>query len=298
MTAAETSHYLENQFLSATRQSRKRCRTIADDHHAKLNTLATSGFVVTLQGLWTPVYTAWNTAYNTWRNTLAARRACTQKMDNLTAELMVTPPAGGRSRLDEWEGRVAGLFGANDPLYQHFFPEGRAPFNRGGRDAVIAELLNLAARFSAKGPELAGAAMSLQSQVDALDTAGVPVPEALQDALTLALDRQETVAVLAQRVQAFHVQMAAARVDQQGREGEVSQASLATEKQRVRICRRMYANMGSLIGHHLTAELDSAAEEPQLMVAEYFQFELLKRTEAEEEPDPPAPPEPPAPPPP
>lgn len=293
MNAAETSHYLENQFLNATRKSRKRCKILADDHHAKLAArLALNPALPVMQGTWLPIYNAWITAYNAWQNARANYRACTQKMDNLTAELRVTPPGGGRSRLDEWEGRVAGLWGVNDPVYQYLFPQGREPFTRQGRDATISEVLNLSTRMATKLSDLTAERDNLQQQVDTLNNNNVTPPDALLDALELAKDRVDTLTLLANRINAFHGQMLAARNDQQSREGDLDAAAVEVEKQRVRICRRMYANMGTLIG--LLTEVDSPEAEPQLEVAEFFQFELLSQTAEEEEPvpDPPAPPTP------
>lgn len=296
MNAAETSHYLENQFLNATRYSRKRCKILAEDHNAKLSARAPSlAALTTLLNAWTPIYNAWNTAYNTWQNARANYRACTQKMDNLTAELRVTPPGGGRSRLDEWEGRIAGLWGVNEPFYQYLFPQGREPFTRQGRDATIAEVGNLSARMAAKLGEVTIERDNLQTQMDALTNANVTPPDSLVDALELAKDRVDTLNLLANRINAFHGQMLAARSDQQGRESDVDTAAIEVEKQRVRICRRMYANMGTLIG--LYTDTESPEGEPQMEVAEFFQFELLSLTTEDEEPipEPPAPPEPPTP---
>lgn len=296
MNAAETSHYLENQFLNATNGSRKRCKTIADDHHAKLNArVGTHASLPALLTAWTPVYTAWTAAYNTWQNARASYRACTQKMDNVTAELRVTPPGGGRSRLDEWEGRIAGLWGVNEPMYQYLFPQGREPFTRQGRDATIAEVLNLSTRMGTKVAEVTVERDNLQLQVDTLTNNGVTPPDALLDSLALAKDRVDTLTLLANRINAFHGQMLAARDDQQGREADLDAAAIEVEKQRVRICRRMYANMGTLIG--IYTDTDSPEGEPQMEVAEFFQFELLSLTTEEEEPipEPPAPPGPPTP---
>ena len=95
-TAAETSHYLQNQILNATRNSRKRCKTLADDHNAKLVARVNSNAALPpLQAAWTPVYNLWNTSYNNWQFARANYRACTQKMDNLTEQLRVTPVGGG-----------------------------------------------------------------------------------------------------------------------------------------------------------------------------------------------------------
>lgn len=293
MNAAETSHYLENQFLNATRYSRKRCKIIADDHNAKL--VARAGGLPALAAMltaWTPVYTAWGAAYSVWQNARAAYRACTQKMDNLTAELRVSPPAGGRSRLDEWEGRIAGLWAVSEPVYQFLFPQGREPFTRQGRDATITEIHDLATRMAAKVTEVTQERDALQAQMDALTNNNITPPDALVDALELAKDRADTLGLLANRVSGFHGQMLAARDDQQGRESDLTAAAVEVEKQRVRICRRMYANMGTLIG--LFTDTDSSEPEPQIEVAEFFQFALLSQTSEEEEPvpEPPAPPTP------
>jgi hypothetical protein len=292
MTAADTSHYLENQFLNATRDSRKRCRMLAEDHNGKLAARAAGNPVITaIQTGWLPVFNAWTLAYNNWQIARAAYRSCTQKLDNLTEQLRVTPTGGGRSKLDEWEGRVAGLFAVADPVYQYLFPQGREPFTRQGRDATIAEVLTLSTRIAAKLPELTTARDNVQLQVDALVAGAVTPPDALLDELALAQERVETLGIFANRINAFHGAMLAARNDQQGRESDLDATALEVEKQRIRICRRMYANMGTLIG--IYTETDSPEPEPQLKVAEFFQFELLSLTTAEEEPIPE--PEPPVP---
>lgn len=290
-TAAETSHYLENQFLNATRDSRKRCKTLADDHNAKLVARVNSNAALPpLLAAWTPVYNLWNTTYNNWQFARANYRACTQKMDNLTEQLRVTPVGGGRSKLDEWEGRVAGLWATTDPVYQFLFPQGREPFTRQGRDATIAEVLNLSTRMASKLPALTTERDNLQVQYDAA-IAGAQTPaDSLIDALELAKDRVDALTLMANRINAFYGQMNSARLDQQGRESDLDEAARAVEKQRIRICRRMYANMGALIG--IYTDIDSPEDEPQMEVAKFFQFELLSLTTPEEEPIPEPAPEP------
>lgn len=285
-------HYLENQFDNATVSSRLRMNILIVDHAAKLG--AKAGAHVTFQTLNTaliPVFSIWQLTYNDWRNKKAAYHSATLTLENLLAVLQISPPGAGRSRIDEWESSISGCFGTSDPYYKHFFPLGREPFTRSGRDNIIVEVGTLHTRLAEKLVPLQNEASAADAPVAALIAAGASVPAVLQDALDAANARTACVASLIPRVASFHAQLYAARTDQQGKEGLLDTASSAVELQRRRACRRLYSNLGRLMSHY-TENPDAPEEEPQYAVTDFFDLDTLMRTGEEEEPDP-APPAPP-----
>lgn len=295
--SASIWHYCENQFDNATKDSRKRMNIILTDHIAKL--IARQSEHATITGLIGPtqgVVNIWQQRYTDWRNKRAAYKAASQGVQSLLDALMFAPGAGQRSKIDEWDTRLAALWTPDAQDYTFLLPNGRAPFTTGGRDNIIKEVGDFSQRLSQKAPELTAARDGLQAQVDAITNAGGTPPDALVDALDTAKGRVDAVVTLGARTAAFHSQLSSARSLQQGKEGLVDAAATLVEEQRVVAARRLYANLGLLMAHFVL--LPNEQPEPQRAAEDFFDLDTLMQTGEDEEPVPepaPAPVTPPTP---
>lgn len=262
--ADQTWHYLENQFDNSTRNSRKRMNILIEDHAAKLTAGAGGNATVAAArtALVTP-RTNWQSAYQSWRNASAAYQAATLTLENALAVLRRSPGPGLRSKIDEWESKVAAFWGQGSPHYEYLFPRGREPFTEGARDEIISCVTELAGRLSTKGAELTTAAG---------DPALTP-----EEAAELA-EQGAAISELGGKVGIFHTSLNGARTGQQEKEGAVDTLSTQVEVRRKEAAVALYGNLGQLM-HEFRANPDA--------VAAYFDLDTLMKSGPDEEPVPP-----------
>lgn len=260
-------HYLENQFDAVTTQSRKRMHAIQKNHRARRDAqLAENPQLAPLVAAMEPAALAWETAYGAWRQARAVYRGASKAVENLFTQLQISPGAGGRSRIDEWESKVAGEWPKEHPVFRSLFPRGRAPFTEGGREAVIGELQMLGTRLGEKAGDFA-------------DFAAAPAtpPEAAAEALA----QSGLLANLKVKVESFHAQCAAARVEQLKAHGLVAGRSLEVEPARVALADALYHCLGLLMGIFYR-------KADRLRIASFFDLKLVmeRNSVAEEDEEP------------
>ncbi len=254
-------HYLDNQFLNATFENRKRMHAICTDAVAKMTAAAAANpgvFAPLLVNILAPA-TAFSTAYLQWKDARAGYRSATQGLDNLFATLLVAPGAGLRSELDKWESKVRSFWSPGHQSYDLLFPSGREPFNSGAREERIAAVAGLGTRATPLSVTLAAQA------------AAPGTPPALATELTEQSDAMDD---LGTKVSAFHALLTAARTTQTQKEGAVDQLANQLEPLRETVGVALYRNVGLLMAHF--------AENPS-EVAGYYDLELLMYSTPEDE---------------
>lgn len=211
---SNTWKYVENTFEVNTRNSRAKMDKIVQDHDGKLKAAAAKpgadANLVTLNTAWTPRKAAWDKAYSDWKIAKARYGGSTSSFEALLNELQKKPAPTGESKIEEWDRRIRGDAPKGSPLYQTLLPRGRAPFNSGGRDAIVRAVKDL------------GELLSEQTTKPALVTLGGEVT-------------------------AFHDQLDEARTTQQGMEGDTDTEAAAIETARKAIATALFGNLGMLM---------------------------------------------------
>lgn len=228
----QTWHYLENQFESVTRTSRKLMDTILTDSHAKFHAGASShasvnaGYV-----LLNTAKLNWDTAYSAWHELRAAWRSSTQALLNLLSALQTSPGGGQRSKIDKWESKVASFWGDEHEVYAYLFPLGREPFSSGSREEIINAVEGLGTRLATKANELATAAGD---------------PELPPETAAEYAEQAGALTALSAEVLAFHGLLEAARLLQTQKEGLLaSQATLCEQRRKAAAVARFTARWRS-----------------------------------------------------
>ena len=295
MDKIESWPSIQNIFENRTRRSYKVADILVEDHHDKLTKSISIVFINTMHTAWVPYYNAWKQAWNAWNSVRNEWHSCTRELENALAELLTSPGGNGRSLLDEWESRIAAEWPTTTSMYKHIFPLGRAEFTTHAREATIQAVRSLHSRLTEKIGGLQQELAVAQAAVDFYTQSNQTIPPAVQDTLAVAQSRVAVVTRVAERADAFHLRLDAARSAQQGCEGAIVPATVELEKQRIRVCRRMCADFHDLAGHYL--KTDSADRNPQYAAAGFFDLNVLMRPKSEDPPDdnPPPPPAPPVP---
>lgn len=291
MDKVESWPFIQDFFNNRTKGSFKVTDLLAVDHDDKLKGAGiTSPYHAGLHAEWLPFFVLWKSAWNKWHNTYNEWHSCTHALELLLSELLESPGGDGRSLLDSWESRFLAHWSASSTMYQHCFPEGRAAFTTGAREATIQAVHQLHTRLLEKLSPLQQEQTNLQNEVNALLGAGQPVPAQLQARLDAANARVVFVDTLAAEVGNFHTTIHTARSAQQNCEGAITPATVELEKQRIRISRRMLLNFHDLATHYLRADFE--AEDAQYAAAGFYDLTILMRPKSEDPPDVPPPPAP------
>ncbi len=236
----ETWHYLENQFDTVTRNSRKRMNSIAADTGAKLNTGAQNvPAIAPIRDAFTSAKTTWDATYQAWANAKATYRSATAALDILFASLRETPSHGERSKVDRWESRVAAEWAKSHPVYIQLFPLGREPLTTGSREQIIGAVQQLGTRLQAKSTDA-----------------------------TLSVEQQTLLTSLATEVADFHGQLESARNRQQEMEGLVDTTAATCESQRLEMATILYATLAQLMALY-------PRPEERMQVVGYFDLTLI-----------------------
>ncbi len=209
-----TWKFIENPFLSATADSRRKMDRIVEDHDAKLDAASTepgaNPELAVLFTAWGPKKTEWDTAYDAWRNARAGYKGGTVTVENLLNQLHTKPGLEEDSKIENWDNRIRAVAPRGSALYTTLLPQGRAPFSGGTRDGMINEVKLLGQRL---------AAQTTKPELVALGT----------------------------EVSAFHTQLDNARTGQQGQEGDVTLDASEIEEARKMMARVLYGNCGMLM---------------------------------------------------
>ena len=198
--------YASNQFLRVTERRRPLMLKIGADHTARLAARVGSPADADIQTCLDrvqPLFDAFQLAMVTFDVVSGTRKGQTDVLEDLLDEL-------SGERVKRWDVTVQNVYLQGTPQYTQIFPNGRRPFQNGGRDQRILAVQTLAQRLAAF-PDFA----SLQSTVEA-----------------------------------FHASLESARNTQQGSEAEISAASDAAESARVALAVAMFANVGRLMEKH------------------------------------------------
>jgi hypothetical protein len=128
-----TWHYLSNQFLSVTKTSFKKTLKLSNYHEAMLKKAMVDqpldGDWALLHGRYLPLHSAYVATYNQWKREGGQKKSESLNVKQLLAQL----PA----KINRWDVLVQLQYGKSTPAYKAIFPQGRKPFNRGGKTANI-----------------------------------------------------------------------------------------------------------------------------------------------------------------
>jgi len=198
--AHELWHYAENQFDNVTKTSKKRMNIISSDHLSKLQAEQSDADIHDLFHRFETVRAEYASRYDSWLKAKGIYKGATQNMDEIQQTLT-------SEKVPDWDNKIKVVVGEGSADNTTILPNGRGPFQEGGRDQRIREVAALAERL-ANFPDLA-----------AVKT----------------------------EVETFAAQMEQTRDIQQQKEDLVDNASDALEEQRVICAQMMYANLGRLM---------------------------------------------------
>jgi len=201
-------HYLENQFDNATEESYKRANILGEDHLAKLAAETADPDILFLHERFSPVQVLYVEIYSGWLKEKGIYKGWTQRMDDIQSTL-------SSAKIAEWDNKIKAEVGEDSPEHTTLLPNGREPFQTGGRDARIMEVKGLSKR--------------------------------LEDFPALAAVKAD--------VDAFLAQMNAIRDTQQQKEDLVEKNSDGLEAQRKAMCNMMYGDLGRLMDKYMDGPL-------------------------------------------
>jgi hypothetical protein len=134
--------YSENQFNTVTEGSFKLANIISAD---VASALIAEGLllpaVVILATYFSPLRTAYATAFSQWVSAVAFRIGQTNRVKDLLASL-----AG--EKIEDWDVAIRAVYRKGSSEYMTIFPFGRKPFQRGGIDERITKLEALMERLT------------------------------------------------------------------------------------------------------------------------------------------------------
>jgi len=208
MANTGTWHYLENQFDNATAESYKRANILGEDHLAKLAAEQADPDIAFLYERFSPVQVLFVKNYTGWLKAKGIYKGWTQRMEEIQDKL-------SSDKIADWDNKIKAEVGEDSADHTTLLPNGRKPFQSGGRDARILEVKGLSER--------------------------------LEDFPALAAVKAD--------VDAFAARMDAIRDTQQQKEDLVEKASDALEKLRKAMTAMMYGNLGRLMDKFMDGPL-------------------------------------------
>lgn len=124
--AHESWQPLQNSFYNATVNSYKTFDILSTDHLAKLSADRTDTLIDTLYNSYLPVYQAFQTAYTEWRTAKGFYKSATQRVD-AKQDLLI-------KLIGKWDVIIQNEFYTDTAEYTSLMPNGRSPFQHGGRE--------------------------------------------------------------------------------------------------------------------------------------------------------------------
>ena len=132
---------IQNQFFNATKDSFKKFNVLSTDHLSKIkNGMTNYPICTTLYNRYEPLHTAFTKAVNEWQNANNFYQGATSKVDLIQDDLV--------KQIGIWDVKVMNVYYLDTPEYITLFPNGRAPFQSGGREQRIAAVETLAVALS------------------------------------------------------------------------------------------------------------------------------------------------------
>lgn len=149
-------HYIDNQFINATKENFKKAMQLSSYHNSFLQDRMVEDPAdldwATLYNRYNPFHIDYSAKFLAWKNADGHQQGQTVGLDQLLTLLV--------SRVDTWESQVKALpgFEKGSANHQALFPYGRRPFNKGSKDARVTAVANLATsmnNFPMLGPVMA-----------------------------------------------------------------------------------------------------------------------------------------------
>lgn len=197
--------YAANQFLNSTIGSYKKMSILSPDHKARLEAEIADADILALFNAYVPFDSAYITAYTNWISAKGIYKGSTVALDNSLADLSA-------NQIRQWDIQIQAVYLEGTPEYVAILPNGRGPFQTGGKDQRINEVQALATRLSNYA----------------------------------ALSATQTL------VQNFYNAIVVLRNDQQTKEMDVATKSQLVETARVNCSNQMYFNVGKLMAKYKT----------------------------------------------
>lgn len=128
---------IQNQFYNATKDSYKKFNVLSTDHLSKLkNGMAVYPICTSLYNRYEPLHTAFTKTINEWQNANNFYQGATAKVDTVQDDLS--------KQIGIWDVKIMNVYYMDTPEYITLLPNGRAPFQTGGREQRIAAVETLA----------------------------------------------------------------------------------------------------------------------------------------------------------
>jgi hypothetical protein len=235
--------FLTNPFLTAAKKAYSIALKISTYHDAQLFAHNSDAFFAGLYASYHPLHLAVSTAYSNWKSQGGTQKGSTLTVNQLL-DLLV------KSKLNNWEYAILGVYQKGTPGYVALFPQGRTPFNRGTKESRIAAVKQL-------GTSLTGIAALAATKTD---------------------------------VDAYFAQLNTNRGTQLGNKGTTENKSDALDAAIKTAMIDMFANYGLMINHfktdpeamHPFFDLDTIRNQEQLIflksVAANSKNNLMKHT--------------------
>lgn len=123
--------YLQNQFLTTTRDNYKKAVKLSNYHDADLNAKkATEPLLVPIYNRYHPLHLTLVAEYNGWKSAEGSQRGKTEALKQLLNDTY-------DNNMDSWDVAVQNVFLKGTPDYKAIFPNGRKPFTKGSIDDRI-----------------------------------------------------------------------------------------------------------------------------------------------------------------
>lgn len=128
---------IQNQFYNSTKDSYKKFNILSSDHLSKLaNGMNLYPICTTLFNRYEPLHTAFTNAIRDWQNANNFYQGATSRVDTIQTDLV--------RQIGIWDINVMNVYYNDTPEYITLFPNGRAPFQTGGREQRISAVETLA----------------------------------------------------------------------------------------------------------------------------------------------------------
>ncbi len=155
--------YIENQFVTATRNSFKKALKLSNYHDAALLKAKNSDPVfVPLYDRYHPLHLKYVSSFSAWQSAGGGREGETLNVKQLLDAALL--------KLDDWDVDIQVVYKKTTPRYKAIFNNGRKPFNEGGLDSRINAFNTLSVNIGID-PALAAVKALIDTTYTALDNA-------------------------------------------------------------------------------------------------------------------------------
>lgn len=137
---AELWHYLQNQFLNVTKESRKLAVIITNDHDSKLTAEAADPDILALSTRFNPLKVTLSTKYAGWIASTGIYKGETARVEQKLSVL-------SSAKIEEWDIQVQVVHTRDTPDYIAILPNYREPFQTGAIDQRIEQVRAFSTRL-------------------------------------------------------------------------------------------------------------------------------------------------------